>query len=658
MKSARDMKSSAETAGFLLRLLLVGATALFATRAEAAASAKAVVYNDGRIVYYYDDVDHSSDEGFVQAITKMTTEKTPSANVTSIVIDSSFASYKPTSLKEYFANLTNATSIVGLEYLDTSSVTEMYRTFRKCASLVSLDLSTFDTSKVTTMSQMFISCKSLETLDISSFTTESLTTITYMFQGNSSLHTIYANALFRGEDVTSGSSAFYQCSTALVGGKGTVWSNSKQAGKYAQVDGGVDAPGYFTLKTQTLTIDTSDFAAKHIESVSVTLASDGSTVDPDEVGGSVWTLGMGVGFNITYTAESGYAISGETTYTDDTYAGTGLLAAAVISGEAIPTASSASLTHTLTIDTTLFSERHVASVAVVKTSDGSSVSPEQDGSYILAPGAGFTVKWTAETGCVFGHYVSVTNNGTWASSGISSDVSVEVPAASSLGSVRRIKGVVASDSPETITFYCDKNAYPGTVYARAAATGYPSWVNLSSIRRVVIDESMRDYGQDGDGFQYLFYGLSAVTNFEGLANLRTDNAKNFTKTFYGCSSVLDLDLSKMKTSKVTTFEEMFSGCSSLVTLDISSFSRGLGDPGCKFMFRGCSSLTTIYANAAFDLNGVSGNYMFNSCNSLVGGNGTTYSSSHTDPSYAHVDVPENPGYFTLKPQAGLCVILR
>ena len=48
-------------------MILAFAVAGFAASASAKASAKAVVYDDGRIVYYYDDVDHSSDSGGIHS---------------------------------------------------------------------------------------------------------------------------------------------------------------------------------------------------------------------------------------------------------------------------------------------------------------------------------------------------------------------------------------------------------------------------------------------------------------------------------------------------------------------------------------------------------------------------------------------------------------
>ena len=69
------------------------------------------------------------------------------------------------------------------------------------------------------------------------------------------------------------------------------------------------------------------------------------------------------------------------------------------------------------------------------------------------------------------------------------------------------------------------------------------------------------------------------------------------------------------------------------------------------MFYNCSNLTTIYAGISWDVQNVSSSaQMFKLCTSLVGGQGTAYSSSNpTDKTYAHIDGgTSNPGYFTAK----------
>lgn len=40
--------------------------------------------------------------------------------------------------------------------------------------------------------------------------------------------------------------------------------------------------------------------------------------------------------------------------------------------------------------------------------------------------------------------------------------------------------------------------------------------------------------------------------------------------------------------------------------------------------------------------------MFGRCSKLIGGNGTTYNSSHKNKEYARIDTEETPGYFTSK----------
>ena len=95
-------------------------------------------------------------------------------------------------------------------------------------------------------------------------------------------------------------------------------------------------------------------------------------------------------------------------------------------------------------------------------------------------------------------------------------------------------------------------------------------------------------------------------------------------------------------------DSMFGGCSSLTNLDVSNFdtSKVTYTNG---MFYGCSKLKTIYASNKFDTSKVAnaGN-MFYDCTSLVGGAGTTYSSSYTGKTYARIDSSSTPGYFTSK----------
>ena len=69
------------------------------------------------------------------------------------------------------------------------------------------------------------------------------------------------------------------------------------------------------------------------------------------------------------------------------------------------------------------------------------------------------------------------------------------------------------------------------------------------------------------------------------------------------------------------------------------------------MFRDCGSIERIYVGANWSTSNVTdGEEMFFGCESLVGGEGTTYNSSKLDKTYAIIDGgTSNPGYFSVKP---------
>ena len=643
--------------------LLVCAAVCFVAHAQAAMSFKGVLDAEGTITFYYDDVDHSA-EGTVRTHTAGSTGYTPWKNDTSIlkaVFTPSCSTFAWTKgLQYFFLGCSNLATVEGLGNLNTGSASSFLQMFKDCSSLVSLDSRYLKSPNVTNFADMFYNCVSLEVLDISSLSSASAGQCGNAFRNCPLLKTVYVRDGF---DLSGLASQWVFTSTSkIVGGNGTTWSSSNVHATYARIDKD-GSPGYFTLKTQTLTVDASDFAAKHIVSVAVTLASDGSTLEPDTEGGSVWTIPKGTAVVITYAAAAGYEFSGNSTFEDTSFASDGILDDVTLEGNEIPSAS-AFVRCVLTIDTTDFEAQHVAGVAVKSTATGATIPPEANGTYSLVPSSGFEIVYRATAGRFFGNYISITNDQTYATSGISADTTVSaLPRAGIQPTSTHIKGVVSDADPTTMTFYCDDIAHEGIVYARKAATGYPSWASVTNILRVVVDSSMRTnrYGDGGDGFQYLFYGLSSVTNIEGLCNLKTDKATNFTQMFARCGALTELDLSSFRTPRVRYYGEMFRYCSSLRTVDISRFTiPSEASVSCGYMFNGCAALTTIYTRADLDFNDVSqDDYMFTGCNKLVGGNGTkAITNIQHYKSYAHVDVPGNPGYFTLKAQTGCFLLIR
>jgi len=163
-----------------------------------------------------------------------------------------------------------------------------------------------------------------------------------------------------------------------------------------------------------------------------------------------------------------------------------------------------------------------------------------------------------------------------------------------------------------------------------------------------------------------------------LSNWDTRNVENMSKMFYEASKLTQLDLSNLNTSNVTNMSGMFNGTRGLTSLNISSFdTRRVVDMTAMFymsmvnnldgtldvssfdthsvinmasMFFGMK-VKTIYASNLFITNQVNNSaYMFAGCFRIRGGNGTTFVNSNPkDKTYARIDAPGAPGYFTLKP---------
>ena len=134
-----------------------------------------------------------------------------STDIKRVVFDKSFKTYAPTSLKGFFAWLTNLETIKDLKYLNTEQVTDMSNMFYGCSALTSLDLSNFNTAKVRDMSYMFYRCSALSSLDLSNFNTKKVRYMKSMFRACSALTTIYAGDKFVTIKVKNGSDMFSGC---------------------------------------------------------------------------------------------------------------------------------------------------------------------------------------------------------------------------------------------------------------------------------------------------------------------------------------------------------------------------------------------------------------------------------------------------------------
>lgn len=153
---------------------------------------------------------------------------------------------------------------------------------------------------------------------------------------------------------------------------------------------------------------------------------------------------------------------------------------------------------------------------------------------------------------------------------------------------------------------------------------------------------------------WLFYCCYKLKSVD-LSKWKTPNVKNISDMFCYNHELLEIKgLSSLDTSKVTDMSGVFFECFKIKNLDLSSWdtsnvekmSEALGSDN-RGMFTSCYALTTIKASDKFVTTKTkSSSEMFTHCTSLVGGNGTRYSLSFTDKTYARIDLPSRKGYFT------------
>ena len=203
-----------------------------------------------------------------------------------------------------------------------------------------------------------------------------------------------------------------------------------------------------------------------------------------------------------------------------------------------------------------------------------------------------------------------------------------------------------------LTYYYDnkRSSRTGTVEVYNPANPGTRFSGYNTeITTAVIDPSF--VNADFTSYKWLFCGgttsnnqLRSMADIIGIENINTSNANSLEGMFMGCKKLTSLDLRSFDFYYVQNVGRMFSGCSGLeeVILGIENFAM-YNVTDVTNMFYNCSSLHTIYCNA--DLTYLSATEMFSQCSSLVGGNGTNFSSPAS--TYARPDGGSSePGYFT------------
>ncbi len=577
--------------------------------------------------------------------------------VTKVVFVPSFAEANPTSTYAWFYNMTNLRSITGLNYLNTSEVTHTGWMFRNCDHLTSLDLSQFITAKVTDMNRMFMGCTGLTSLDLSRFNTSSVVNMRYLFTGCTSLRTIYVGVNWSTAAVVFYTDMFKNC-TSLVGGQGTTFNSSHVGIDYAHIDGGTSNPGYFTRGTEAYACYTPSNTTltfyydnqRGYRSGTTYDLNAGSTDtgwDTDDTKSNVTKVVFAPSFagaRPTTTYGWFYAMTNLQSITGLNYLNT-----SEVTNMAWMFTNCTKLT---SVDVSHFNTSKVTSMSATfgtcwgltsldltnfntsQVTDMELMFYDSTNLRTIYVGDGWSTATVTYSSDMFYNCTSlVGGQGTaYSSSNPRNKTYAHIDGGPSNPGYFTDKNpteayVCYTPSNTTLTFYFDKlrSSRTGTTYDLNTSGHMPDWYTDGTnayVTKAVFDPSFADARPTTT--HAWFYCMTNLQSITGMNYLNTSKVTNMAWMFYGSTKLTSLDLSHFNTSKVTSM---------------------------RYMFDGCTRLQTIYVGSGWSTAAVTfSENMFNGCSSLVGGQGTTYSSSNPkDKTYAHIDGgPSNPGYFTDK----------
>ena len=576
------------------------------------------------------------------------------ASVTKVVFDPSFASARPTSTYGWFYEMENLQSITGIEYLNTSEVTNMGHMFNSCIRLTSLDLSNFNTSKVTHMNQMFQFCYELTSLDLSSFNTAKVTDMHFMLDYCTNLRTIYVGNGWSTAAVTNSTNMFRNC-TSLVGGQGTTYDANHIDKAYAHIDGGPSNPGYFTEWKEAYACYTPSNTTLTFYYDNQRSSRTGTTyvlnTDDNRPG---WDTD-GTKTSVTKVVfDPSFANARPTTtrawfyYMQNLQSITGL--------SYLNTSEVTNMTGMFNSCFKLTS-LDLSSFNTSKVTDMRAMFFNSNYLRTIYVGNGWSTAAVTSSTNMFNYCTSlVGGQGTTYNSSNPKDKTYAHidggPSNPGYFTAKPEAYACYTPSNTTLTFYYDsqRSSRTGTTYdlnTGGNKTGWESDGTNASVTKVVFDPSFA--GARPTTTYDWFYDMTNLQSITGLSYLNTSEVTNMAWMFGGCTVLTSLDVSHFNTSKVTLMYYMFGFCENLTSLDLGSFNTSKVTNMYNMFYR-CSNLRTIYVGNGWNMAAVtSSSDMFLNCSSLVGGQGTTYDANHVDKAYAHIDGgPSNPGYFTDK----------
>ncbi len=616
-------------------------------------------------------------------------------DVTTVVFDPSFASARPTSTYCWFFEMYSLTDIVGIEYLNTSEVTNMHSMFNECSELTSLDVSGFDTRKVTDMGWMFYNCSGLTSLDVSGWNTQNVTEMGGIFEYCSGLTSIDVthfntanatdmNGMFDGcEGLTSLDVSHFN--TSNVTNMGYMFCDCTGLTELelrnfdtSQVE---DMRLMFAGCTGLTELDVTNFDTREVTIMYKMFASCTGLTQLDlssfntakvtnmnnmfENSSNLKTINVGDGWSTAAVTQSGNMF---------------LNCSSLVGGMGtVYDASHVDKTYAhidAGTDNPGYLSEKAYSYAVLNEGV---LTFYFDGQRSWRPGTSYVLKTGNTTPGWYDHRTEVTRvvfdpsfadarpTSTYAwFNGMSNLVSIEGIEYLNTSSVTTMHAMFSGcqilEDLDVSGFNTSNVTKMGYMFNNCRAL---TQLNLANFDTQNVTNMSWMFNQcygltelDLTSFntanvttmQAMFYLCTNLTNLD-VSSFNTANVTSFYDMFNRCRSLTYLDLSNFDTKKVTTMYYMFNECTSLKILDLSSFET----PSVKnfqYTFFGCSNLESIYAGNWSGASKEYDTYMFAGCTKIKGSEGTTYVDQFKAFTYAHIDGgPSNPGYFSEKPFA-------
>ena len=540
-------------------------------------------------------------------------------SVTSVVIDPTFASARPTTCEEWFSDMTSLSSITGLSYLNTEEVTSMRQMFYYCMYVPELDLSNFNTEKVTNMSQMFQVCASLKSIDVKGFNTSKVTDMSNMFSACRSLQALDLSS-FNTANVTDMNNMFDQC--IVIQSLNCKSFNTEKVKNMSRMF------GYCSLQT----LDLSNFNTANVTDMSKMFwnckvltsldLSSFNTANVTKMGDMFYNCQklealdlsnfntanvtkMGDMFNnckVLTSLDLSSFNTANVTDMGDMFNGCEALESLDLSSfnteKVTDMASMFSKCYKLEyLDLSPFNTANVTKMDYMFNN-----CTNLKAIYVCK---GFTTGSVTESTNMFNGCTSLSGAVPYDAEKI--DVAM---ANTSTGYLTGGAWVEYNKTTMALTFWCNGEITASSddieVFYLTGGTTEPQWKDYASdMESVVFDASFAKM-RPSSCYKW-FSDMISLKSITGLEYLNTEAVLNMSCMFKSCS-VTELDMSKFNTAKVTDMSYMFSGCKAK-TLDLSNFNTE-NVTNMSYMFNSCSELTSLDVSSFNTTNVTDMNHMF------------------------------------------------